>query len=316
MHDIITFDNMEDIIKMINTQYDKLTDIGAAVKAPATEISKTAAQNEEETAIVASSKRDVFEYSVSESVSTYSPETIKTGANSADTMAVSSSVSHATTNAQKKMIPKLLAAKMAGITNTYADGTPMLTTWEEHNAYAQAQQIIRGDHANLSYKKDYCYVQNVSGPIYGLSTPKSACGAFAFATALSIKNGRRITPEDVKTNGVNRIVESSLGDEVLLWQTKSGEKGYRITDSEGERTLEGIDAQLQLGNPAVLHLKREGSSEQHWVTVIGKQNGEYTVIDPYDGAAKSLSSLRIMRKDEEGKDKGIISDYAIVSDEY
>lgn len=159
-------------------------------------------------------------------------------------------------------------------------------------------------------------MQNVSGSIYGLSDPQNACVAFAFAIALSIKNGRQITPEDVKTDGINSIVEDQSETEIKTWKTKVGEEGYRIIDSVGERTLEGIDAQLQLGNPAVLHLKREGSSEQHWVTVIGKQNGEYTVIDPYDGAAKSLSSLRIMRKDEEGKDKGIISDYAIVSDEY
>lgn len=297
---------------MIDTQYGKLTDTGIAIKPLAVmENTKNTASNAENLEAETSHKRDVFEYSALDSIHTYTPETIKTGLNTTG-VAASSSVSYATTNAQKKIIPSLLAAKMAGITTTYSDGSPLLKTWADQNAFANAKKIINGDHANLTYKKEYCYVQNVSGSAYGLSDPQHACAAFAFATALSIKNGRMITPADVKTDGINIISEVSLGDDVREWRTTVGETGYRIADSEGAETLEGINAQLQLGNPAIVHVSgnknSDGTTRQHWVTVIGKKGNDYTVIDPWDGQKKSLQSVIDYH--------GSVKDYAIISDEY
>lgn len=83
----------------------------------------------------------------------------------------------------------------------------------------------------------------------------------------------------------------------------------RITANE-EDALLAVDAQLQLGNPAIVRLYSP-LTDQHWVTIIGKKDNDYTIIDPYDGKEKLLSN-NIHYKENDG----YITDYVILSNEY
>lgn len=195
--------------------------------------------------------KDTFEHHVTESAQTYSPDSI---AKSADVNSVSatSTTDIATTLEQKKLIPRFLAAKLAHLNYDTNTGSPSINSGYDAQAYQAAWNTIKGDHSKLSYKAEYRYNQNVSGSAYGLTSPQSACAAFAFATALSVKENRKITPDKVKTDGVNEIKQDVLGNGYYKWNSDEG-SAYRITASE-EDCLLAVDAQLQLGNPAVIHI--------------------------------------------------------------
>ena len=77
--------------------------------------------------------------------------------------------------------------------------------------------------------------------------------------------------------------------------------------------MAGIDAQLQLGNPVLIHTSGKnaaGEASEHWATVIGKKDGKYTVIDPWNGKECLLDDMEIYRNG------GSILDYTILTDEY
>ena len=68
-----------------------------------------------------------------------------------------------------------------------------------------------------------------------------------------------------------------------------------------------------IGNPVLIHATgRNASGEQseHWATVIGKENGRYKIIDPWDGTERWLEDMEIY------KNGGSIKDYAILSNKY
>lgn len=55
---------------------------------------------------------------------------------------------------------------------------------------------------------------------------------------------------------------------------------------------------------------RSGTASEHWATVIGKQNGEYTIIDPWDGTTRDLTEM------EHYTNENDIAGYAIISTTY
>lgn len=310
---------------MINTQYgNSYNPVIPGQNVNMTDNVKNAPANAENTETAVSSNRDTFEHVTTETAATYSPETIGKGANSVNSVA--STTSQATTDAQKRLIPEFLAAKMAGLT-TDSSGSPHINSQSDYNAYVAAWGKIRGNHADLSTEQDkgkYWYSQ--TGYPYGNPEPEISCCTFAFATALSIKYKTQITPDKIETvvegDKVRGYVDS--GTSTQIWKAKVGGieyKAYKIIGSSGDETLKGIDAQLQLGNPVLIHTKGDSVNDpnhsfdkQHWATVIGKQNGRYRIIDPWDGTDRWLEEMEIYS--DNGFGLGTIEDYVILSDEY
>lgn len=295
-------------IFMINTQYENLISpmtTGQNVKKSAE--AKAEPVNMDDADLAVNPNRDTFEHITTETAVTYSPETI--GKN-ASVNSITSTTTRATTTSERRLIPKLLAAKMAGV-RTYYDGSPIINGPDDAKAYQTAQNKIHGDHAELYVKNEYRYSQ--TGYDYGNPEPEISCCTFAFATALSIKYNTKITPDKIETvPGRGYVDNNTSGTEI--WQTKDGKyKAYKIIGSSGSETLAGIDAQLQLGNPVLIHTSGKSvssASSEHWATVIGKQNGKYTIIDPWDGTKRSLDDMEIY------KNGGSILEYTILSDEY
>lgn len=286
---------------MINTQYSTNNDILVGRTATAvkpTAIAEKAETEEKEVKV----NQDTFEHRTTESAHTYSPDSIAKSVNSTNGVNTTSTTYVATTDAQKKRIPYFLAAKMAGLNFNHDTGSPSINSAYEYQAYQRAWDTIKGDHRKLSYKSEYCYAQNGSNN-YGYSNAGVSCPTFALATALSIKEGKQITPDQIETN--------SKTDGTNTQWDKHG--ATRIAASE-EDCLLAVDAQLQLGNPALIHINGKNvandSSDQHWVTVIGKKDNDYIIIDPYNGKEKMLSAELTY------KNGGTIADYVILSNEY
>ncbi|MBQ2798128.1 MAG: hypothetical protein IJF09_01935 [Ruminiclostridium sp.] len=253
-------------------------------------------------------KRDVFVYSSAERTSTYS---VNTGARS-DRIAE--------TSIQKRKLPILLACKIAGIdcSNT---GVPRINGSADAQAYNNALAEIQGDHTTLEVDASYRYSQTANNA-YGLTEPERACAAFALATALSIKNNRQITPEHINTTNEGHLNNVRIDENVdsITWSDGTGSgTAYWITSDSPEETLRGIDAQLYLGNPVLIHTSgtdSNGNASEHWATVIGKDNGEYIIIDPWDGTRRSLDEMEIYGIGYEEDQIGEILDYMIISDRY
>lgn len=299
---------------MINTQYGNVNipvttgqNVNKAIEV------KTESENTAEIKTAPTPNRDTFEHSTIETAATYSPETIGEGVS---VNSITPTTTRATTDYQIERIPKYLVAKMVGL-STHSDGSPIINSTSDYNVYVNAYRTMRGDHAKLYYKSEYCYSQN--GESYGNPNPKQSCGTFAFATALSIKYNKKITPDQIvisETKGY--VIDHWKGDDdrVVEWKWKDGNSiktAYRIYESRGADTFEGIDAQLQLGNPVLIHTSGKnaaGVASEHWATVIGKQNGKYTIIDPWDGSERSLEDMEIY------KNGGSVLDYTILTNEY
>lgn len=256
---------------------------------------------------------DTFNHSVSETAGIYSPETIAKGASSVNSTTAATST--ASTDRQRRNIPTLLAAKIAGVRVTEMCNV-IVTGKDDADAMNRAYAIIQGDHPRMSYNSTYRYSQ-IGGNSYGKTNPRKACAAFAFATALSIKYKRKITPDQVTTNSQGYMNEycDSPKEQDPVWEWKwEGGTAYRIHSSQTEAsTFAGIDTQLQLGNPVLIHTDGKDSKEedsQHWATVIGKENGRYRIIDPWDGTERWLEDMEIY------KNGGSVLDYVILSDKY
>ena len=257
---------------------------------------------------LSASKRDKFVYSSSESMPTYS---VNTGARS---------VRSAETSIQKRKLPILLACKIAGI-DCSDTGVPRINGSADAQAYNNALAQIQGDHEKLEYNTSHCYSQT-GGNSYGLPYPDWSCAAFALATALSIKYNRQITPEHIVTNVNGSWANVKIDENVdnINWNdgNVSG-TAYWITSDSPAETFRGIDAQLYLGNPVLIHANgtdRNGQPSEHWATVIGKENGEYIIIDPWDGTERTLDEMEIYGIGYSGDEMGEILDYAIISKEY
>lgn len=205
----------------------------------------------------------------------------------------------ATTDEQRRKIPYLLAAKIAGL-DVNSSYMPIINSATDSNAYSSAMQTIKGNHANLQVNSSYRYSQ--TGNNYGYNNAISSCATYALATALSIHKNEMITPDEIVTT-------SSTNGHNPNWVHHGA---HSFTASE-EDTMLAIDAQLQLGHPVLIHatgFSSDGVASEHWATVIGKNNGEYTIIDPYYGDVRSLSNMQIYKND------GQIVGYAIISDNY
>lgn len=302
---------------MVNTQYENLKNVATA-RQSINSLNDTgkSATNSEKSSMTERINADTFELCSAESAMTYSPSSV-TKSNISVNRA-SSSQSTATTDFQLRNIPLLLATKMAGL-STNADGTPKINNNGEYQRLLAAQNIIAGDHAKLSVNSSYCYSQN--GYSYGNPNPLESCDTFAFATALSIKNNKSITPADIKIGSGGFVMDHwvNADDPILKWKYDSDGNGsydgtaYRIYCSSGSETLKGIDAQLQLGNPVLIHATgrdSSGKSSEHWATVIGKESGRYKIIDPWDGSECWLEDMEIY------KNGGSIQDYVILSNKY
>lgn len=171
-------------------------------------IEKEEAVNNEATNAAVLPNVDRFEHSMSETTAVYSPETLGKGSNTVNSVA--STTSWATTDSQMEDIPKFLEAKMAGL-RTYNDGTPIINSQADYEALMTARNTIHGYHTDLLNKvielkeehPEYFYSQN--GYSYGNPNPKKSCCVFSFATALSIKYGKQITPADIKTKAAGWI---------------------------------------------------------------------------------------------------------------
>lgn len=191
---------------------------------------------------------------------------------------------------------------------------------DDADALNRAYATIHGDHPRLSYNPAYRYSQ--TGYSYGNPKPEKSCDTFAFATALSIKNKKKITPDQIKIGSGGFVMDhwEDDNDTVFEWyyytNKETGTKGetaYRIYGSSDFKTLAGIDAQLQLGNPVLIHTDgkdSKGQDSEHWATVIGKENGRYRIIDPWDGTERWLEDMEIY------KNGGSILEYTILSDKY
>lgn len=216
------------------------------------------------------------------------------------TKSVSATYSKASTVAKNvKNIPYSLAAKRAGLT-VDSSGMPKINSSSEARAYQTQLNKIRNVSTKLSYKSSYCYSQ--TGNSYGYSNATSSCATYALATAISIRDNTQITPDEIST-------KSSTNGHGTVW----GDHGaYKVDCSESEAFL-AIDAQLSLGNPVLIHTdgySSSGKASEHWATVIGKKNGEYIIIDPWDGKEHTLDEMQIY------KNNGSVTGYAVISNKY
>lgn len=302
---------------MINTYYDGINKTAVSKQSVSNSTYATKKAVETRNASLQTViNSDTFEYRSAEAEITYSPNSIVKSEVTA--IRAASSQSTAATDSQIRNIPTLLAAKMAGISTT-PDGSPIINGQGDYSKFQAAQNTIAGNHPKMTVKSSYRYSQQ--GYSYGNPNPRNSCCTFALATALSVKYNKSITPADIKTGSGGFVMDhwSSDSDPVLEWKYDSDGNGsydgtaYRIRYSSGEETFKGIDAQLQLGNPVLIHATgRNASGEQseHWATVIGKENGRYKIIDPWDGTERWLEDMEIY------KNGGSIQDYAILSNKY
>ena len=196
-------------------------------------------------------------------------------------------------------IPYSLAAKRAGLSVDYT-GMPSINGSADAQKYNAELNKIRNVSKKLTCNSAYRYSQKDNS--YGYNNALASCSTYALATAISMRDGKTITPKSIVTN-------SSTDGQGTSW---SSHGAYKVDCNEQQAFL-AIDAQLSLGNPVLIHTNGKdkfGKPSEHWATVIGKQNGEYTIIDPWDGKEHPLSEMQIY------KNGGSVIGYAVVSNKY
>lgn len=200
-----------------------------------------------------------------------------------------------------KNIPYSLAAKRAGISRDM-NGMPRISGSSDYNAFQTQLNKIKNDNYRKMYVNSSWKYSQTGTNNYGYDNAGGSCATFALATALSIREGYKITPDKITTNS------SSDGQGTVF--SNHGAYTFRCTEDEARL---GIDAQLALGHPALIHTSgkdKNNKPSEHWATVIGKENGNYRIIDPWDGTERDLSQMEIYKKG------GSIIGYGIVSDQY
>ncbi len=215
-------------------------------------------------------------------------------------LAKSSAVGYAGTTTAKKIenIPYSLAAKRAGL-SVDSDGMPRINGSSDYNQFNAEMNKIRNVNKKISCKAEYRYSQ--TGNSYGYTNATTSCATYALATAVSIREGKAITPKDI-------VTESSTSGHGTSW---SSHDAYKVENCSEQNVLLAVDAQLSLGNPVLIHAT-DSYGSGHWATVIGKDsNGEYTIIDPYYGEECKLSEMQIY-KNQGGK----LDQYVVVSNKY
>lgn len=188
-------------------------------------------------------------------------------------------------------LPTLLAAKRAGISVDY-DGSPLIHNENEYKAFNSEMDKIENVTKSIYCKPSYKYSQTTDD--YGVPNPTGNCARFALATAKSIKYGETYTPDTI-------IMNSSGVD----WNSNGAIRRY----CDKDEALLAINAQLSLGNPALIYVK--SSEGQHWATVTGRNaNGSYMIIDPWDGTTRDLTEMEHYTSEND------IAGYAIISKTY
>lgn len=181
-------------------------------------------------------------------------------------------------------LPTLLAAKRAGISVDY-DGSPIINNNNEYKAFNSEMDKIKNVKKSIYCDSKYKYSQG--NDIYN-------CAKYALATAKSIKYGGTNTPSTIK-----------MGSNGVDWNSNGAIRRYCGKDE----ALLAINAQLSLGNPALIYVN--SSEGQHWATVTGRsENGSYTIIDPWDGTSRNLTDMEHYTSEDD------IAGYAIISKTY
>lgn len=96
-----------------------------------------------------------------------------------------------------KNIPYSLAAKRANL-SVNSQGMPIISSASEGIAYNNELNKIRNVSKNIYCNPNYRYSQTENS--YGYSNATSSCATYALATAISIRDGKQITPKDIDTN--------------------------------------------------------------------------------------------------------------------
>lgn len=132
----------------------------------------------------------------------------------------------------------------------------------------------------LSVKTDWKYAQSKANT-YNVSNKESACAVYTYATALSIKTGKTITPEDISRAG-----------NVCNWQTQDGTYKSTVVSGLTDGAIrEVIEEELAVGHPIVVH------SGTHYATIIGKdESGEYIINDPWYGENCNINEMQCAYK--------------------
>lgn len=206
-----------------------------------------------------------------------------------------------------RYIPERLACLIAGIRTNSVTYEPIITTELDYRLFQKAMEKIKGYHATIYCPTKYRYAQNTgtyfNGCNYGCND-KSMCSAYAIATARSIYDGKQMLPNEVKHNS-----------DGVLWSEVTEVDVGRNSDLTEDEILLAIDAQLEMGKPALIQAKRNSDGKVHWATVIGKSGSEgsagdnYTIIDPWNGSQCSLGEMMYY------KDGGTFVGYAILDEE-
>ncbi|MCR5105553.1 MAG: hypothetical protein K6B68_14050 [Eubacterium sp.] len=119
--------------------------------------------------------------------------------------------------------------------------------------------------------------------LYGDNGENWGCCATAYATGLSIVTGRSYNPES-------------------FWRYKCTYYDQGHVNAYTSYNATTIYNNLLAGKPTMVHYKyyKGNGTSEHWVLVIGVRSGaiksniqfsDFTVIDPWGGAEKSLSSV-------------------------
>lgn len=203
-----------------------------------------------------------------------------------------------------RCIPQRLASLISGVPLT-SNYTPIYSHGAtDVAAYQSAMNKIKGYHSTIYCPQNYRYAQETgtyfNGCDYGC-VDKSMCSAYAIATARSIYDGIQMFPNEVKHN--------SRG---VLWEEVTKVDVGNNSDLTEDEILLAIDAQLEMGKPALIQAKRNSDGALHWATVIGKSSSggtvgsRYTIIDPWNGSQCSLGEMMYY------KDGGTFVGYAIL----
>lgn len=169
------------------------------------------------------------------------------------------------------------------------DTTGKETVWVNQSFSVIAQVTTMGPQGNagsrtLSYNSNL--IQAIGHQSTGDTLEKKACASYALAYCNAILYGSAPSP---------RSYWSSSTDVNCVWS-----KGGYTCSSSGYGSelavLQAAYAQIVAGNPCILHVT--GSTEQHWLCVIGYKGvgtvqtltaDNFIAIDPWDGAVITVS---------------------------
>lgn len=109
-----------------------------------------------------------------------------------------STIRTAETEAKRKIIPYLLAGKISGV-SVSSTGSPSINGAYDYWHWQAAMDTVKGDHLRFKFSESYVYDQTDEDKNYGYKNHNNSCATFALATALSIKNNKKITPDQIST---------------------------------------------------------------------------------------------------------------------